>query len=213
MIVVIDYGSGNLRSVAKALERVNSRSQVKVSSQPEDIANADRVVLPGVGAFGDCCRNLATSNLLEPLLRHVQQGKPFLGICVGMQLLFTEGHEFGIHPGLNLIPGKVIGFPKDMADVNQENMHLKVPHMGWNRVKQELNHPLWRGIPQNSHFYFVHSFHGQPEQMSVVAGTSWYGMPFSAAVARDNLFATQFHPEKSQKNGLKLLENFTEWST
>ncbi|MBF0454646.1 MAG: imidazole glycerol phosphate synthase subunit HisH [Magnetococcales bacterium] len=210
LITVIDYGSGNLRSVAKALESVGG--QVVVSQAAEDIQRADRVVLPGVGAFADCYRNLEASGLLEPALQHIETGRPFLGICVGMQLLFTEGHEFGVHRGLDLIPGVVGGFASTMPDSQQPGMNLKVPHMGWNRVDQKKAHPLWAGIPDRSHFYFVHSFFGQPTQQDLVAGSSEYGVEFTAAVAKDNLFATQFHPEKSQKRGLTLLENFIRWS-
>ncbi|MBF0358029.1 MAG: imidazole glycerol phosphate synthase subunit HisH [Magnetococcales bacterium] len=209
-ITVIDYGSGNLRSVAKALESVGG--QVTVSQSPAAIIDADRVVLPGVGAFADCYRNLQESGLLEPTLEHIRAGKPFLGICVGMQLLFSEGHEFGVHKGLDLISGHVGGFKTDMADPEQPGMNLKVPHMGWNRVAQKQEHPLWAGIPDNSHFYFVHSFHAQPKESQLIAGSSSYGIEFCAAIAQDNIFATQFHPEKSQKNGLTLLKNFISWS-
>jgi imidazole glycerol-phosphate synthase subunit HisH len=210
LITIIDYGSGNLRSVAKALESVGG--DVTVSRDAEDVRRADRVVLPGVGAFADCYRNLEKSGLLEPTLEHIAQGKPFLGICVGMQLLFSEGHEFGVHKGLDLIPGVVDGFSTDMADPEQPGMNLKVPHMGWNRVEQQKEHPLWQGIPDNSFFYFVHSFYAQPKEQPLIAGSSNYGIEFTAAVAKDNIFATQFHPEKSQKNGLTLLKNFIAWS-
>jgi imidazole glycerol-phosphate synthase subunit HisH len=209
-ITVIDYGSGNLRSVAKALESVGGR--VTVSRIAKDIQGADRIVLPGVGAFADCYRNLQESGLLEPTLIHIAAGKPFLGICVGMQLLFSEGHEFGVHPGLGLIPGHVGGFATNMADPEQQGMNLKVPHMGWNRVEQKINHHLWQGIPDRSFFYFVHSFYGQPKEKKLVAGESYYGVDFTTAVAKENIFATQFHPEKSQKNGLTLLSNFIGWS-
>lgn len=212
LITVIDYGSGNLRSVAKALELVGGR--VTVSQEVADIQRADRVVLPGVGAFADCYKNLAKSGLLEPTIAHIDAGKPFLGICVGMQLLFTEGHEFGVHPGMGVIPGVVGGFANAMPDPNQPGMNLKVPHMGWNRVEQIKPHPLWAGVPDQSHFYFVHSYHGQvaPGAEQVVAGRSNYGVDFTAAVAKENIFATQFHPEKSQKYGLNLLGNFIGWS-
>ncbi|MBF0446569.1 MAG: imidazole glycerol phosphate synthase subunit HisH [Magnetococcales bacterium] len=209
-ITVIDYGSGNLRSVAKALESVGGR--VTVSQDAADIQLADRIVLPGVGAFADCHRNLQESGLLEPTLKHIELGKPFLGICVGMQMLFTEGREFGVHPGLDLIPGIVDGFANNMDDPHQPGMHLKVPHMGWNRVVQRQAHPLWTQIPDQSHFYFVHSFFGQPIHPQMIAGSSHYGLEFTAAISKDNIFATQFHPEKSQKNGLTLLENFIRWS-
>jgi imidazole glycerol-phosphate synthase subunit HisH len=209
-ITVIDYGSGNLRSVAKALESVGG--QVTVSQKPEAILQADRVLLPGVGAFADCYRNLQESGLLEPTLSHIEAGKPFLGICVGMQLLFSEGHEFGIHKGMDLIGGHVGGFKTNMADPDQPGMNLKVPHMGWNRVVQQQAHPLWAGIEDSSHFYFVHSFYAQPKNPQLIAGSSSYGLEFTSAIAKENIFATQFHPEKSQKNGLTFLKNFITWS-
>ncbi|MBF0176457.1 MAG: imidazole glycerol phosphate synthase subunit HisH [Magnetococcales bacterium] len=211
MIIVVDYGSGNLRSVTKSLEIVGGR--VRISSDPADISRAERLVLPGVGAFGDCRANLDARGLTEPVLEHLRTGRPFLGICVGMQLLFTAGEEFGYHPGLDLIPGRVVPFSRAMTDATDPERHLKVPHMGWNKVHQEQNHPLWVGIPDNSHFYFVHSFHGQVTHATDVAGSSFHGVGFTAAVAKENLFATQFHPEKSQQHGLRLLHNFLKWST
>ncbi|MBF0438618.1 MAG: imidazole glycerol phosphate synthase subunit HisH [Magnetococcales bacterium] len=209
MTTVIDYGSGNLRSVAKALETAGAT--LLVSSRAEDIQQADALVLPGVGAFADCHRNLTASGLVGPLLDHIQSGKPFLGICVGMQLLFTEGHEFGIHPGLDLIPGKVVGFSKQMSDPAHPGTHLKSPHMGWNRIHLVKPHPLWQKISDKTHFYFVHSFHGVTKDPDTVAALCDYGISFPAAVAKENLFATQFHPEKSQTAGLQLLKNFVEW--
>ncbi|MBF0211923.1 MAG: imidazole glycerol phosphate synthase subunit HisH [Magnetococcales bacterium] len=209
MIMVIDYGSGNLRSVAKALETAGAR--VVVSGQAADLRQADHLVLPGVGAFADCRRNLDEAGLTQPILDHIQAGKPFLGICVGMQLLFTEGHEFGIHPGLDLVPGQVIRFANDMPDPHHAPQRLKIPHMGWNRIHPTGAHPLWNGIPDGSHCYFVHSYHGVADQAAMVAAWCEHGIPFAAAVARDNLFGTQFHPEKSQDVGLKLLKNFVEW--
>ncbi|MBF0401415.1 MAG: imidazole glycerol phosphate synthase subunit HisH [Magnetococcales bacterium] len=209
MIVVIDYGSGNLRSVAKALESVGG--QVRISHDETEIRKASHVVLPGVGAFADCYQNLTASRLLTPLLEHIQAGRPFLGICVGMQLLFSEGHEFGVHPGLDLLPGRVVGFSKAMVDPEDAGRLLKVPHMGWNAVQQRQSHPLWHDIPDGAYFYFVHSYHAVPDHDAAVAGQSHYGVAFAAAVARDNIFATQFHPEKSQRHGLRLLHHFTEW--
>lgn len=209
MIVVIDYGSGNLRSVAKALESVGG--QVRVTGDPRLLAEAARLVLPGVGAFADCRRNLEAAGLIEPVLRHLEEGRPFLGVCVGMQLLFSVSHEFGVHPGLDLLPGVVEPFAKDMTDPGDPHRHLKVPHMGWNQVQQERPHPVWAGIPDRSHFYFVHSYYCQPFEADTVVGVSEYGQTFAAAVAQDNLFATQFHPEKSQRYGLRLLENFVGW--
>ena len=209
MIIVIDYGSGNLRSVAKALQSVGG--QVQISQKAADLKRASHLVLPGVGAFADCYRNLTSGQLLAPLLAHIQAGKPFLGICVGMQLLFSESHEFGIHPGLNLIPGPVLGFAKKTPDPEDKERFLKIPHMGWNRVQQSRPHRLWRDIPEGAHFYFVHSFYACPTDETMVVGESQYGTPFTAAVAKENLFATQFHPEKSQKQGLRLLQHFVEW--
>ncbi|MEO5340312.1 MAG: imidazole glycerol phosphate synthase subunit HisH [Magnetococcus sp. MYC-9] len=209
MIAVIDYGSGNLRSVAKALESVGAR--VEISQEERVLQQASHLVLPGVGAFADCYRNLIESRLLAPIQAHIQAGRPFLGICVGMQLLFTEGHEFGVHPGLAFLAGTVREFAKDMVDPEDAERHLKVPHMGWNGVQQSRPHPLWRDIPDGSHFYFVHSFHASPGDAATVVGQSHYGVPFTAAVAQENLFATQFHPEKSQRHGLRLLQHFVEW--
>ncbi|WP_130470869.1 imidazole glycerol phosphate synthase subunit HisH [Candidatus Magnetaquicoccus inordinatus] len=209
MVIVIDYGSGNLRSVAKALETVGA--EVRISQQAEELKQASHLVLPGVGAFADCHRNLSESGLLPPLLEHIQAGKPFLGICVGMQLLFSEGHEYGVHPGLDLFAGSVVRFATDMRDPEDASRHLKVPHMGWNQVQQTQAHPLWKDIPDGSHFYFVHSYHGCPQDPQLIAGSAEYGIPFTAAIARDNLFATQFHPEKSQRYGLRLLHHFTQW--
>ena len=208
-IVVIDYGSGNLRSVAKALESVGGR--VQVSGQVADIQQATHLVLPGVGAFADCQRNLEQTGALQSIHSHIQAERPFLGICVGMQLLFSEGHEFGVHPGLDIVPGRVVGFTTDMVDPEDTKRHLKVPHIGWNQVNQVQTHPLWQEIPDNSYFYSVHSYYASPTDPSWIVGQSNYGIRFTAAVARDNLFATQFHPEKSQKHGLRLLHNFVAW--
>jgi glutamine amidotransferase len=209
MIVVIDYGSGNLRSVAKALELVGGT--VRVSSDPGDMAAASHLVLPGVGAFADCRQQLEQRGMIPAVRTHIAAGRPFLGICVGMQLLFRESLEFGRHAGLGLIDGTVVPFATDQPDPGTPGRTLKVPHIGWNTVRQTRSHPLWEAIPDQSHFYFVHSFHGQGSQPEVVAGMSDYGIPFTAAVARDSLFATQFHPEKSQRHGLQLLRNFIHW--
>jgi glutamine amidotransferase len=209
MIIVVDYGSGNLRSVAKALESVGG--EVIISQDSQDFARADHLVLPGVGAFADCKHHLEKLQMVEPLLQHIRQGKPFLGICVGMQLLFSESLEFGRHAGLNLIQGTVMPFATDQQDPSAPDRCLKVPHMGWNQVSQCQEHPLWNEIPDHSHFYFVHSFYGQVVDPCVVAGQSDYGTPFTAALAKENIFATQFHPEKSQRHGLQLLHNFMQW--
>ncbi|MBF0628780.1 MAG: imidazole glycerol phosphate synthase subunit HisH [Magnetococcales bacterium] len=209
MITVIDYGSGNLRSVAKALEAAGA--SVRVSGLAEDLRGADHLVLPGVGAFADCRHNLEAAGLIPPILDHIQAGKPFLGICVGMQLLFTEGHEFGIHPGLNLMPGRVVRFANDMPDPFHPGQHLKIPHMGWNRIHPTQPHPLWKGIADGTQVYFVHSYHGQAEDPHTIAAWCDHGIVFPAAMARENIFGTQFHPEKSQQAGLTLLKNFVEW--
>ncbi|MEO5377359.1 MAG: imidazole glycerol phosphate synthase subunit HisH [Magnetococcus sp. DMHC-6] len=210
MIAVIDYGSGNLRSVAKALESVGAH--VHITDRKSDLQNASHLVLPGVGAFADCRYNLEATGLIEPILTHIANGKPFLGICVGMQLLFSQSFEFGIHPGLDLVKGRVIGFDRHIPDSQNPNRTLKVPHMGWNRVEQTQSHPLWSGIEDGAFFYFVHSFYGDLEEDSLLVGRTIYGLPFTAALVKDNIFATQFHPEKSQKNGLQLLQNFIAWN-
>lgn len=210
MIALLDYGSGNLRSVAKAVEKMGG--DIRITSHPAEAVAATRMILPGVGAFADCRHNLQVAGLWQPVLAHIQAGKPFLGICVGMQLLFGESHEFGVHPGLNQIPGQVVAFSKEMVDPADPSRHLKVPHMGWNQVHQERPHPLWHGIDDNSYFYFVHSYHCQTQETQTVAATSVYGLPFVAAASRDNIFATQFHPEKSQRHGLRLLANFLAWN-
>jgi len=198
MIVVVDYGMGNLRSVQKGFEKVGSTALI--SRDIREIANADRLVLPGVGAFPECMKNLASLNLIEPILEFIQSGRPFLGICLGLQLLFDESEEFGIHEGLKVIHGRVKGFDR--------NMGLKIPHMGWNEVLFRKETPIFRGIPDGAFFYFVHSFYVEPMNISDVAAESSYGITFTCAVSRNNVFAVQFHPEKSQENGLKILKNF-----
>lgn len=199
-VAVVDYGMGNLRSVQKALEKVGCHASV--TSDPGHISSAEGVILPGVGAFRDCMANLTQAQLVDPVREAIAEGKPFLGICLGMQLLLSVSEEFGVHEGLDLIPGRVVRFPhwKD----------LKVPHMGWNRVHFSGNNPLFKGIPEGSFFYFVHSYYADPEDTEVVAGWTEYGVRFCSAISRDNIFACQFHPEKSQRWGLKILENFSE---
>ena len=203
MITIIDYGMGNLRSVQKGFERVGLSAQV--TSDPAVVARAERLVLPGVGAFRDCIHNLHAGGFVEPIQNHVASGRPFLGICLGLQLLFSESEEFGSHQGLGIIPGKVVRFPAGMIENNEE---LKVPHMGWNRITMRRPSPLYRGIADNSFVYFVHSYSVVPDDQSVVATETDYGINYCSSIWRDNVVATQFHPEKSQTIGLKMLENF-----
>ena len=207
-IAVVDYGMGNLRSVAKALEHVAPDARVRVTSDAAELSAADRVVFPGQGAMPDCMREMDVRGLREPVLRASRE-KPFLGICIGLQMLFDFSEEGGI-AGLSVFPGTVKRFPAD-AMVGPDGSRLKVPHMGWNQVRQECGHPLWRGIEGDTRFYFVHSYYAQPAQPSIVAGTTAYPFRFTCAVARDNIFAVQFHPEKSQAAGLALLRNFAAW--
>jgi len=207
-IVVVDYGMGNLRSVAKALEHVAPEARVSISGREADLRAADRVVLPGQGAMPDCMRHLDESGLRAAVLE-AARSKPLLGVCVGEQMLFERSEE-GDTAGLAILPGQVVRFPADRM-VAPDGARLKVPHMGWNRVSQARAHPLWAGVPDDAYFYFVHSYFVVPAQASDVAGTSDYGLGFTCAVARDNIFATQFHPEKSAANGLKLYRNFIDW--
>ena len=208
-IAVVDYGMGNLRSVAKALERVAGGAAVRVTQDPAVLAAADRVVFPGVGAIRDCVHEIDRLGLRAPLLA-AARGKPFLGICLGMQALLEESEENGGTPGLGLIAGAVPRFAAPLTDAAGQK--LKVPHMGWNQVRQTVAHPLWEGIAQDARFYFVHSYHVQPDDPAWVAGSTDYGGAFVSAIAREALFAVQFHPEKSQAAGLRLLENFCHWN-
>lgn len=205
MIAIIDYGMGNLRSVAKAFERIGA--EAKATRDPKEIRGASHVVLPGVGAFRHCMQNLTDYGLVEPVIKSIESGKPFLGICVGLQLLFEEGIEFGTHKGLGVIKGKVIRFP---AGMEFDGADLKVPHMGWNNIRMEKPSPLLAGIPDKSFFYFVHSYYVVPEDASVALTTTDYGITFTSSIARDNIVACQFHPEKSQRLGLRVLKNFSE---
>ena len=202
-IAVVDYGMGNLRSVSKALERVAPQAEVLVTSDPEAIRAAERVVVPGQGAMPDCMRQLAASGAREAVIE-ATRSKPFLGICVGMQMLFERGEE-GDTPGLGLLAGRVPRFP------DGKMKGLKIPHMGWNEVRQARPHPVWEGVPDGARFYFVHSYYPQPTAGKMTAATCAYGVTFTCAVARDNIFAVQFHPEKSQDSGLRLLSNFVQW--
>ena len=208
-VVVVDYGMGNLRSVAKAIEHVAPGAAVRVSSAAADIAGAERVVVPGQGAMPDCMRELEARGLRDAVVR-AAAGKPFLGICVGLQMLFGHAEE-GDVTGLEILPGRVPRFPA-AAMHGADGSRLKVPHMGWNQVRQQGDHPLWRGISQDSRFYFVHSYYLQPADAALVAGRTDYGFGFASAIARDNIFAVQFHPEKSAQAGLRLLANFVDWN-
>lgn len=207
-IAVIDYGMGNLRSVSKAIEHVAPGLTVAVTSDPALVARAARVVFPGQGAMPDCMREMDARGLREVVLA-AAYGKPFLGICIGLQMLFERSEEGDI-AGLSVLPGKVRRFPAT-GMVDASGARLKVPHMGWNRVRQLALHPLWRGIPDQERFYFVHSYYVETAAPGLIAGASAYPYPFTCAIARDNVFAVQFHPEKSAKSGLQLLSNFAQW--
>ena len=207
-VAVVDYGMGNLRSVAKAIEHVAPRLAVAITSDPGEILGAARVVFPGQGAMPDCMREMDSRGLRAAVVAAALE-KPFLGICIGLQMLFERSEE-GDTPGLGLLPGRVRRFPAErMAGL--DGGRLKVPHMGWNEVEQVGDHPLWQGIPQGGRFYFVHSYYVDPGARDAVAGVSTYGVQFSSAVACENVFAVQFHPEKSQAAGLRLLSNFISW--
>lgn len=199
-IAVVDYGMGNVRSVAKAIERVAPAATVRVTADPAEIRGADRVVVPGQGAMPDCMRQLAASGAKEAVIFAAAQ-KPFLGICIGLQMLFEHGEE-GDTPGLGILKGDVPRFRLE---------GFKIPHMGWNEVMPERPHALWEGIAPRSRFYFVHSYYPRPAEAGVVAARCDYGGSFTCAVARDNIVAVQFHPEKSQSSGLRLLANFVQW--
>lgn len=195
MIAIIDYGMGNLHSVSKAVERLGCTAIV--TSDAETILSAEGAILPGVGAFGDAMTELETTGLKEVVVRYAASGKPLLGICLGMQLLFSESEEHGVHRGLNLLPGKVVRF----------NGSYKVPHMGWNRLVFQRANPLFEDLEQG-HVYFVHSYHALPENASDLLATTDYYQPVTAIVGRDNVYGMQFHPEKSGEIGMKLLGNF-----
>jgi imidazole glycerol-phosphate synthase subunit HisH len=197
-IVIVDYGMGNLRSVQKGLEKVGAKAEI--TGDPRRLLKAEGVVLPGVGAFSACMDNLRRGGLVEPLHEVVTQRRPFLGICLGLQLLFSESEEFGLQKGLDIFPGRVVGFPPDQG--------LKVPHMGWNRIEKKKPTPFLEGIDDGDYVYFVHSYYVVPQHASMAATLTSYGGSFVSSVATDHLFACQFHPEKSQKVGLKILSNF-----
>ena len=207
-VAIVDYGMGNLHSIAKALAAVAPKAEVLITHDKSLIQSADRVVFPGVGAIRDCMTALRELALEEPLRRAAAE-KPLLGICLGMQALLEFSEENDGVAGLGMLPGRVMRFAEHLHDAHGEP--LKIPHMGWNQVHQLSEHPLWRGIAQDSRFYFVHSYFAQPTNAALVAATADYPTPFACALAQGNLFAVQFHPEKSQQAGLRLLENFLGW--
>ena len=214
MIAVIDYDMGNLRSVSKALERVGNPggmgAGVRVTSSPKVIADASGVVLPGVGAFKECMRNLEERGLIDAVLKAIKSGKPFLGICLGLQLLFDESSEDGTggsHRGLGVIKGRVVKFPEGRIEAGYGE--LKVPHMGWNSIQKKKDSLLLKDVDEGSYFYFVHSYYAEPEDPSVTLTTTSYGSEFCSSIEKDNVTACQFHPEKSQDAGLKILKDFT----
>lgn len=199
-VIILDYGAGNLRSVARAVEHVGFAPDV--SADPRALDDADAVIMPGVGAAADTMRNLEEHNFSDPLREYIKSGRPFLGVCMGLQALLTVSEEGGEHKCLDIVEGRVRRFERK-AD-------MKIPHMGWNAVEQVREHPVFAGIPDGSFFYFVHGYYPDPEDESIVIGRTDYGGPFASVIARDNLIATQFHPEKSGKVGLRLYRNFLE---
>jgi len=204
MIAIVDYNMGNLASVKNAFAKLGKDTVVE--NNPEKFKDYDKLILPGVGAFGDAMEHLKERNMVEPIKEFAASGKPMIGICLGMQLLFESSEEFGKHEGLGLIKGSVTAF-----DSSKFSEPLKVPHMGWNEVAQMTDHPLWKDIEDGSRFYFVHSYYVEAQARDLVAGVCRYGKQFDVALARDNAFAVQFHPEKSSKAGLQLLKNFLNW--
>ena len=210
-VAVIDYGMSNLHSVSRACEHVADNDwQVVVSNQAEEIYAADKVVFPGQGAIGNCMQLLDETGLAQ-VIQESLQNKPFLGICLGLQTLLHHSEESGGVKGFAAVPGTVRHFAEDLRDPNSGE-HLKIPHMGWSQVKQQQAHPLWEGIEDNSRFYFVHSYYADPDEARYTAATTDYPNAFTAAIAYDNVFAVQFHPEKSQHDGLRLLQNFLNWN-
>ena len=203
MIAIVDYGMGNIRSVEKGFIKVGA--DVRITSDPEVIADAQGVVLPGVGAFKDCMRNLDSLDILGSIVKEIGKGKPYLGICLGLQILFTESEEFGFCKGMGIFKGKVVRFKFD------DNPQMKIPHMGWNNARLIRKPPVFEGIPDNAYFYFVHSYYVVPEEESIVASRTTYGTDFVSMVWKDNILATQFHPEKSQGLGLKVLKGFSDF--
>ncbi len=196
MITIIDYGAGNLRSVVNAINKLGYQS--KITSSPDDVLNAQVVILPGVGAAADTMANLKKLGLVSPIRRFIAEGRPFLGVCIGLQILFTGTEEGGWHECLDVIPGLVRKLP----------LGLKIPHMGWNQVRQKISPPIFNGIPDEANFYFAHSYYVEPDDRSLVAGETEYGISICSVIAKGNLVATQFHPEKSGEVGLKIYDNF-----
>ena len=206
MIAVIDYGMGNLRSVQKSLEFVGAK--VIVTHDPDLILNANSVVLPGVGAFKDCMANLKKLKLVDPIRKFIDGGKPFLGICLGLQVLFEESEEYGPVAGLGILPGKVVKFPGGSSET-KNGRPIKIPHMGWNQIQVKKNVPLFRGVGDAPYFYFVHSYYVVPEDQNMIATVTNYGIEFVSGIQHKNIYAFQFHPEKSQTLGLSILERFS----
>ena len=196
MITIIDYGAGNLRSIVNAITRLGY--QARITSNPADVLAAQAVILPGVGAAGDTMQNLKALGMVDPIRQFIAEGHPFFGICVGLQVLFTGTEEGGWHECLNIIPGRVRKLPPG----------LKIPHMGWNQVRQKVSHPVFDDVPDEANFYFVHSYYAEPDDKSLIAGETDYGISLCSVIIRDNLVATQFHPEKSGEIGLKIYDNF-----
>ena len=210
MITMIDYGASNIRSAQKAFEYIGA--EVKLTADPEVVRKASKLVLPGVGAFGSGMDGLRQRRLPDAIRETVARGVPFLGICVGMQLMFDESNEMGLHQGLGLLPGKVKRFPDNFTIHNSQfTIHnLKIPHMGWNQLEPAWGHPLLAGIQPGDYTYFVHSYYCDPDEETAVLAWTDYGFPFASVVAKDNIFGLQFHPEKSQSVGLQILRNFLE---
>jgi len=209
MIAIIDYGMGNLRSVEKGFQKAGV--DVTVTNKPGIVNNADAVVLPGVGAFKDCMRELSDLKLIDAVVDSIKKGKPYLGICLGLQALFSESVEFGRCKGLDVLRGSVVRFDfggQKLKTPNSQLSTLKVPHMGWNEINIRKDNPLFKGIPDKSYFYFVHSFYVVPEDKTIISATTDYGIEFTSSVRKENIFAVQFHPEKSQAVGLQMLKNF-----
>lgn len=211
MIAIVDYGMGNLRSVCNAFEAVGHPAVV--TRDRRVIGDASHVVLPGVGAFGDCMANLVRYDLVDSITRTIQSGKPFLGICLGLQLLFTESDEFGTHQGLNIVPGRVRRLPvaEHVPQAVPPGGEVKIPHMGWNDIEIVRRAPLFQEVASGAHCYFVHSYVVEPADAGVVASYTTYGGRFASSIWKDNLMACQFHPEKSQAVGLRLIKNFGDW--